>query len=178
MSWVRRAERQECPRTAPIAAIHPYQGGVLVLVEAPTDPDCLRTSNLPIGLRESMRLILAAALPRRGAPRRHLRGRDLFGGPSGRSGSVEVHAERARRARRHGQTTRGLREGGPHQCRTMSAHATPSQHGRRRAPRPPPRRGRPLGPSTVVVGRLPCQCVEGAGDSIELATARPRLQAP
>ena len=52
------ATRQEWagPDWDSIAAIHPYQGGVLVLVWGPTDPDRIRISNLPIGLRESVRV--------------------------------------------------------------------------------------------------------------------------
>jgi hypothetical protein len=46
-----------------IATIHPYQGGVLVLVWAPTDPDRIRTSNLPIGLRESVRAVNGGIWP-------------------------------------------------------------------------------------------------------------------
>lgn len=53
------ATRQEWsgPDWQSIAAIQPYQGGVLVLVWAPTDPDRIRTSTLPIGLRESVRAV-------------------------------------------------------------------------------------------------------------------------
>jgi hypothetical protein len=53
--WATR-EAWAGPDWESIAVIQPYQGGVLVLVWAPTDPDSIRTSNLPIGLRESVQV--------------------------------------------------------------------------------------------------------------------------
>jgi hypothetical protein len=122
----------------------------------------------------SQRRILATALPRLGAPRRHLPGRDLFGGPARlRSTGPSVLAAPGATARRPGTTRR--------RTASVSNDVGGTWHRRSMAVVEPPDHlpaGHPLGPSTVVVGWLPCQCVQGAGDSMEQATARARLQAP